>query len=47
MSWCSTTDGICYVLALVVVAVLVYLGCSELRKAPPPQWMAPSRLTNC
>ena len=45
MSWCSTTDGICYVLALVVVAVLVYLGCSELRKAPPPPPAAARRAT--
>lgn len=34
MAWSceSSMDGICWILALVVVAVLVYLGCSELRK---------------
>lgn len=38
----SAVDGICWVLALVVIAVLVYLGCCELRRprggldAPPP-----------
>lgn len=28
----SSMDGVCYVLAIVVVAVLVYLGCSEMRR---------------
>ena len=33
MAWCNTTvDGVCWVLAVVVVAVLIFLGCSELRK---------------
>ena len=38
MGWScdSNMDGVCWVLALVVVAVLIYLGCCELRKPPPP-----------
>ena len=37
MGWScdSSMDSVCWVLAIVVVAVLIYLGCSELRKTSP------------
>lgn len=37
MGWSdSSMDGVCWILAIVVIGVLIYLGCCELRKSPPP-----------
>ena len=44
MGWsCDmSADGVCWMLAIVVVAVLLYLACSELRKPPPAAPSAPA-----